>query len=85
MKMRKLVFLLGCLFSSLIFAQAGLNNPCPGGGVPSGGRCVSPAEAANSRVAGNVPVSREVWEDRFGAIAQNFESGAGRGSRRRKI
>lgn len=75
---RTLISFMLLMFPSLLFSQAALNNPCPGGGVPSGGRCVSPAEASannNNRSTGVRYV--EIWEDRFGAIAQDFESGTG--------
>lgn len=70
------------------FPQTG---PCPGGAVPSNGRCVSPAEAAANRGSGTSrPAYTEVWEDRYGAIAVDPKSGTmgaaeGASSRRRAI
>lgn len=57
-------------------AQA-LNNPCPGGGVPSGGRCVSPGQAAANRSSSSgAPIQAEYWESRYGAIVFDPETGA---------
>lgn len=74
LKIAKLSIVL-ILLLSIPDAQAQLNNPCPGGGVPSGGRCVSPAEATANR-GGSVsrPAYTVVWEDRYGAIAVDFEN-----------
>ena len=71
---RYLIPLAGLLLALGAEAQQ-LNNPCPGGGVPSGGRCVSPAEANANRGGGSSrPVHTEIWEDRYGAIAVDFEN-----------
>ena len=71
---RYLIPLAGLLLALGAEAQQ-LNNPCPGGGVPSGGRCVSPAEANANRGGGSSrPVYTEIWENRFGAIASDPNS-----------
>ncbi|WP_158601754.1 DUF4189 domain-containing protein [Lysobacter pythonis] len=73
-----LVLLLGSAFST----QAS-PIPCPPGSVPipGQGRCGAPAEASairsSSGKAPSAPVHSEIWEDRYGAIAQDFDTGAG--------
>ena len=65
-----------CGLSIPLFAQAPPSGPCPPGAVPSPGqgRCGSPAEASANRGGGSSrPVSAEVWENRFGAIAVDYE------------
>ena len=60
-----------------VAAQAPPSGPCPPGAVPipGQGRCGSPAEASANRSGGSSrPVYTEVWEDRYGAIAVDFEN-----------
>ncbi|WP_425451836.1 DUF4189 domain-containing protein [Solilutibacter pythonis] len=52
------------------------SGPCPPGAVPipGQGRCGSPAEAAGVNRGGSgssAPAYTEIWEDRFGAIAED--------------
>ncbi len=67
-----------CGLSIPLFAQAPPGGPCPPGAVPipGQGRCGSPAEASANRGGGSSrPVYTEVWEERFGAIAVDSETG----------
>jgi hypothetical protein len=67
-----------CGLSIPLFAQAPPSGPCPPGAVPipGQGRCGSPAEAsANRGVGSSRPVSAEVWENRFGAVARGYGEG----------
>ena len=66
-----------CGLSIPLFAQAPPSGPCPPGAVPipGQGRCGSPAEASANRGGGSSrPVYTEVWEDRYGALAVDFEN-----------
>ena len=69
-----------CGLSIPLFAQAPPSGPCPPGAVPipGQGRCGSPAEASANRGGGSSrPVYTEVWEDRYGAIAEDPVKGGG--------
>ena len=60
-----------------VAAQAPPSGPCPPGAVPipGQGRCGSPAEASANRSGGSSrPVYTEVWENRFGAIAVDYDA-----------
>ncbi|MGY0505909.1 DUF4189 domain-containing protein [Luteimonas sp. e5] len=73
------VFLVGLALPGFGSAQAPpTTGPCPPGAVPSQGVCVSPAQAAANRAGSSRPSIREtyteVWENRFGAIAADYEN-----------
>ncbi|RMH87409.1 DUF4189 domain-containing protein [Lysobacter pythonis] len=78
---------------SEINAQAPPSGPCPPGAVPipGQGRCGSPAEASaiNSGGKGNpAPVYTEVWGNRFGAIAVDYDkakSGFSEGEKSQRV
>ena len=60
-----------------VAAQAPPSGPCPPGAVPipGQGRCGSPAEASANRSGGSSrPGYTEVWENRFGAIAVDYDA-----------
>ena len=60
-----------------VAAQAPPSGPCPPGAVPipGQGRCGSPAEASANRSGGSSrPVYTEVWEDRYGAVAIDYDA-----------